>query len=72
MTIKITGYQWKWQYEYVGEDVSFFSTLASTSNVARQLGSGLDPFDVENYLLDVDQPLVVPVKRQDPLPADIQ
>ena len=28
MTIKITGYQWKWQYEYMGEDYSFFSTLA--------------------------------------------
>ena len=61
MTIKITGYQWKWQYEYIGEDYSFFSTLAQTSNAARQLGSGLNPEDVENYLLEVDHPLVVPV-----------
>jgi len=60
MTIKITGYQWKWQYEYVGEDYSFFSTLADTSNAARQLGSGVDPKDVDNYLLEVDNPLVVP------------
>jgi len=60
MTIKITGYQWKWQYEYVGEDVKFFSNLARASNAARQLDSGIDPFEVENYLLDVDRPLVVP------------
>jgi len=60
MTIKITGYQWKWQYEYMGEDYSFFSTLADTSNAARQLGSGVDPRSVDNYLLEVDNPLVVP------------
>lgn len=60
MTIKITGYQWKWQYEYVGQDYSFFSTLANTSNAARQLGSGVDPKGVDNYLLEVDNALVVP------------
>lgn len=61
LTIKITGYQWKWQYEYVGQDYSFFSTLADTSNAARQLGSGVDPRSVDNYLLEVDNHLVVPV-----------
>jgi len=61
MTIKITGYQWKWQYEYLGEGVSFYSNLAADSNATRQLGSGRDPFAVENYLLEVDRPLVVPV-----------
>jgi cytochrome c oxidase subunit 2 len=60
MTIKITGYQWKWHYEYIGEDVSFFSNLAESSNVARMLGSDIDPHTVENYLLDVDRPLVIP------------
>jgi cytochrome c oxidase subunit 2 len=60
LTVKVTGYQWKWQYEYVGEGVSFFSTLAQESNAARQLGSGVDPNSVPNYLLDVDHPLVVP------------
>jgi cytochrome c oxidase subunit 2 len=60
MTIKITGYQWKWEYEYVGQDYSFFSTLADTSNAARQLGSGVDPKTVDNYLLEVDNALVVP------------
>jgi cytochrome c oxidase subunit 2 len=61
LTVKVTGYQWKWHYEYLGQDVNFFSTLARKSDAARQLGSGVDPYTVENYLLDVDNPLVVPV-----------
>ena len=64
LTVKVTGYQWKWQYEYVGEGVSFFSTLARTSDEARQLDSGIDPSSVENYLLEVDNPLVVPQGRK--------
>jgi cytochrome c oxidase subunit 2 len=60
LTIKVTGYQWKWQYEFVGHDVSFFSTLARPSDTARQLHSGINPASVQNYLLDVDHPLVVP------------
>lgn len=61
MTIKITGYQWKWQYEYPDSGVSFFSTLSEDSRNARRLNSGIDPETVENYLLDVDNPLVIPV-----------
>lgn len=61
LTIKVTGYQWKWQYEYLDQNVSFFSTLARDSDAARQLGSGIDPRTVANYLLEVDNPLVVPV-----------
>ncbi len=61
LSLKITGYQWKWQYEYMGSDYSFFSTLARNSNEARQLNSGIDPASVEHYLLEVDNPLVVPV-----------
>jgi len=60
LTVKVTGYQWKWQYEYVGQGVSFYSALAQDSNFARQLDSGVDPATVPNYLLDVDHPLVVP------------
>ena len=60
LTIKITGYQWQWHYEYLGTNVAFFSRLARTSDLARQKGSGIDPNSVENYLLDVDHPLVVP------------
>ena len=64
LTVKVTGYQWKWQYEYVGEGVTFFSTLARSSDEARQLDSGIDPSSVENYLLEVDNPLVVPQGRK--------
>jgi cytochrome c oxidase subunit 2 len=60
VTIRITGYQWKWGYEYVGSGVTILSTLDEKSNAARQLGSGIDPFSVEHYLLNVDHPLVVP------------
>lgn len=61
LTIKVTGYQWKWEYEYLDKNVDFFSTLARDSNAARQKGSTIDPYTVPNYLLEVDQPLVVPV-----------
>lgn len=64
MTIKVTGYQWKWQYDYVDEGVSFFSTLSQASNEARQLDSGVNVYEVEHYLLDVDNPLVVPVDKK--------
>lgn len=64
LTIKVTGYQWKWEYEYLDHDYSFFSTLAQSSNLARQVGSGIDPTTVENYLLEVDNELVLPVGRK--------
>lgn len=61
MTIKVTGYQWKWGYDYIDEGISYFSTLEANSNEIRQLRSSRDPGEVQNYLLDVDRPLVVPV-----------
>lgn len=64
MTIKITGFQWRWKYEYLDQDISFISSLAPASNAARQLNSGVAPASVENYLLDVDHPLVLPVGRK--------
>jgi cytochrome c oxidase subunit 2 len=62
LSIRVTGYQWKWQYQYMnaGEGVNFFSTLARDSNFARQLRSGIDPKTVPNYLLEVDKPMVIP------------
>jgi cytochrome c oxidase subunit 2 len=60
LAIRVTGYQWKWGYEYVGSGVQVLSTLARTSDRARQLQSGIDPDTVPNYLLEVDHPLVVP------------
>ena len=61
MTIKIVGYQWKWEYDYLQEGFSFFSMLSRESDEASQKGSGIDPTTVPNYLRDVDHPLVVPV-----------
>lgn len=61
LTIKITGYQWQWQYDYIDHGVAFFSMLDRESNRTRQPGSGLDPFEVENYLLEVNNRVVVPV-----------
>lgn len=60
LTVKVTGYQWKWHYDYLDEGISFFSNLDPESNRARQLGSGIEPASVPNYLLEVDRPLVVP------------
>jgi cytochrome c oxidase subunit 2 len=64
MSVRVTAYQWKWQYEYLGEGISFYSTLDRQSDAARQLGSGVDPNTVPHYLLNVDYPLVVPVGRK--------
>jgi cytochrome c oxidase subunit 2 len=64
MTVKITGFQWRWKYEYLDHDISFISSLDPNSNAARQLNSGVAPESVENYLLDVDHPLVLPVGRK--------
>ena len=61
LSVKVTGYQWKWQYEYLGKGVSFYSSLATESNYARQLNSGVDVTKVKDYLLDVDNAMVVPV-----------
>jgi cytochrome c oxidase subunit 2 len=60
LTIKVTGFQWGWQYEYLDDGVAFYSHLDHASNAARQLGSKIDLNSVDNYLLNVDYPLVVP------------
>ncbi|MEE9397926.1 MAG: cytochrome c oxidase subunit II [Methylococcales bacterium] len=64
MSIKITGYQWKWRYEYLDEGIDFMSSLDALSNAARQRDSDVDPTTVPNYLLNVDNPMVVPVNKK--------
>ncbi len=62
LTIKVTGYQWKWGYDYLrgeGEGISFVSTLATP----REQIEGKAPKS-ENYLLEVDNELVVPVGKK--------
>lgn len=60
MTIKITGHQWKWQYDYPEEGISFISNLSQDSKDAIR-GSDANRAKVDNYLLDVDNRLVLPV-----------
>ncbi len=64
MSIKVTGWQWKWEYEYLDNGIHFFSSLDEKSNQARQLNSGIDPRSVPHYLLNVDKPLVLPIKKK--------
>jgi cytochrome c oxidase subunit 2 len=64
VTIKATGYQWKWGYDYLkgeGEGISFVSTLDNSHRVMSDSGK---PEAIDNYLLKVDNPLVVPVDRK--------
>jgi cytochrome c oxidase subunit II len=61
LTIKVTGFQWGWNYTYLASGVNYFSRLDRLSDAARQLDSGIDPRTVPHYLLNVDHPLVVPV-----------
>ena len=59
MTIKVTGYQWKWRYDYLGQDVSFYSDLSTARDqIENKVPKG------ENYLLEVDNPMVVPVGKK--------
>ena len=60
VSVVVTAYQWKWHYKYQDEDVEFFSSLDRSSLEARPLGSDVDPFSVDNFLLEVDHPMVVP------------
>ena len=64
MTVKVTGIQWKWKYDYIEDNISFVSSLHPEHNEARQLGSNVDVTQIENYLLDVDEPVVIPVGKK--------
>ncbi|HEX4046043.1 MAG TPA: cytochrome c oxidase subunit II [Gammaproteobacteria bacterium] len=59
ITIKITGYQWKWHYEYIEDGVSFFSNLATPQ--AQMLNQAPKTSD---YLREVDHPVVVPIHKK--------
>ncbi|PPE68225.1 cytochrome c oxidase subunit II [Caldimonas caldifontis] len=63
ITVKATGYQWKWGYDYIngeGAGVSFLSTLDATHRQASDAGQPVG----DDYLLKVDNPLVVPVNKK--------
>ena len=59
LSIKVTGYQWKWGYEYIDDDISFISSLTTPhEQIYNQAPKG------DNYLLEVDKPLVIPVNKK--------
>jgi len=64
MTVKITGFQWRWRYDYVEDGIKFISSLHPDSNAARRLQSGTDPATIDHYLLEVDNPLVLPAETK--------
>lgn len=59
VTIKVTGSQWKWHYEYMGENVDFYSILATSQDEIKNMADK-NP----NYLLEVDRPLVLPINQK--------
>ncbi len=63
MSIKVTGHQWYWDYEYLDNGVHFESHLDEASEKSHR-DSSSDPRTVANYLLSVDKPLVVPVNKK--------
>jgi cytochrome c oxidase subunit 2 len=65
ITIKATGYQWRWGYDYLkgeGDGIAFLSSLDNEQRVMSN--SGAKGVDIDNYLLKVDNPLVVPVNKK--------
>jgi cytochrome c oxidase subunit II len=59
LTIKITGYQWKWKYDYPDQDIAFFSSLSTPRDqIENKVAKG------EHYLLEVDNPVVLPVGKK--------
>lgn len=57
--IQVTGYQWKWRYKYIGEDLDYFSVMTTPSDEIRNKAE-----KNENYLLEVDNPLVLPINKK--------
>lgn len=57
--IKITGYQWKWRYDYINDDFGFFSNMATSQDEIYNRAA-----KSEHYLLEVDNPLVIPVGKK--------
>ncbi len=59
VTVKITGYQWRWKYEYLDQNISFFSNLATPQDqLSNKAPKG------QWYLLEVDHPLVLPIHKK--------
>jgi cytochrome c oxidase subunit 2 len=59
LTVKITGYQWKWGYDYLNDGISFYSNLSTPRDQIQGTAK-----KGEHYLLEVDEPMVVPVGKR--------
>ncbi len=59
INLEVTGIQWKWKYNYIDEDVQIISSLAQSSRDVVK-----DPTGNENYLLEVDEPIVLPINKK--------
>jgi cytochrome c oxidase subunit 2 len=59
INLEVIGIQWKWQYNYIDEDVQFISSLAQSSRDVIK-----DPTGKENYLLEVDEHVVLPINKK--------
>jgi len=59
LSIKVTGYQWRWEYEYLGEGVHFMSNIATSQDQIKNRD-----IKGKHYLLEVDNPLVVPIGKK--------
>lgn len=59
INLQVTGIQWKWKYNFVDENVEFISSLAQSSRDVIK-----DPLGHENYLLEVDEPIVLPINKK--------
>jgi len=63
ITIQVTGSQWKWHYKYFDQDVEYYSVLSTPREQYENL-NGETTTKGENYLLEVDKPLVIPVNKK--------
>ena len=64
MTVKVTGFQWGWRYDYSAEDFGFYSNLSTPWSQIGQPGTGPTEKQGVDYLLEVDNPMVVPVGKR--------
>ena len=67
LTVKVTGMQWKWGYDYIkgeGEGIGFVATIDAAQREMSNNGGPKKGEDVDDYLLKVDNPLVIPVDKK--------
>ncbi|MDA9221973.1 cytochrome c oxidase subunit II [Methylophilaceae bacterium] len=64
LTVKAVGYQWKWKYEYLEDDLTIYSNLDEKSVELSQRVDSVNPMEHSDYLLDVDEPLVLPTNTR--------